>query len=113
MNREAFTMIELIFVIVILGILASTAIPKLSATREDARITKEMANAKQCITDMCAGYTGSGVMPALNSYNSCIAAQAATTVTVSLNAGILTISGSPGGSLDGDTDCAHLQVQRN
>ena len=33
-------MIELVFVIVILGILASIAIPKLFATRDDAYITK-------------------------------------------------------------------------
>lgn len=36
MNRTAFTMIELVFVIVILGILASFAIPRLAATRDDA-----------------------------------------------------------------------------
>ncbi len=35
--KKAFTMIELIFVIVIIGILASVAIPKLSATRDDAK----------------------------------------------------------------------------
>jgi general secretion pathway protein G len=38
--RYAFTMIELIFVIVILGILASVAIPRLNATRDDARISR-------------------------------------------------------------------------
>ena len=36
MKRMAFTMIEVVFVIVILGILAVVAIPKLAATRDDA-----------------------------------------------------------------------------
>ena len=44
MRKNAFTMIELIFVIVILGILASVAIPKLSATRTDAEISKVAHN---------------------------------------------------------------------
>ena len=39
-SKNAFTMIELIFVIVIIGILASVAIPRLAATRDDAEITK-------------------------------------------------------------------------
>jgi len=37
-------MIELVFIIVILGILAAVAIPKLSATRTDAQITKGRAD---------------------------------------------------------------------
>ncbi len=36
--RHAFTMIELVFVIVILGILAAIAIPKFAATRDDAKV---------------------------------------------------------------------------
>jgi prepilin-type N-terminal cleavage/methylation domain-containing protein len=36
MKRFAFTMIELVFVIVVLGILAAVAIPRLVATRDDA-----------------------------------------------------------------------------
>lgn len=39
-NRYAFTMIELIFVIIVVGILSAVALPKLSATRDDAIISK-------------------------------------------------------------------------
>jgi general secretion pathway protein G len=39
-SKKAFTMIELVFVVVIIGILASVAIPRLAATRDDAQITK-------------------------------------------------------------------------
>ena len=39
-KRSAFSMIELVFVIVILGILAAIAVPKFAATRTDAQITK-------------------------------------------------------------------------
>ena len=38
--KRAFTMIELVFVIVVVGILASVAVPRLAATRDDAVITK-------------------------------------------------------------------------
>ncbi len=47
-NRSAFTMIELIFVIVILGILATVAIPKLAATSTDANTAKLSSNIMQC-----------------------------------------------------------------
>jgi len=39
-NRKAFTMLELIFVIVIIGILSAVAIPKFAMNREDAIIAK-------------------------------------------------------------------------
>ncbi|MDA3909403.1 MAG: prepilin-type N-terminal cleavage/methylation domain-containing protein [Sulfurimonas sp.] len=39
-SKNAFTMIEMIFVIVILGILAAIAIPRFAATRTDAQIAK-------------------------------------------------------------------------
>jgi len=38
--KKAFTLIELIFILVIVGILGSIAIPRLSATRDDAIIAK-------------------------------------------------------------------------
>jgi general secretion pathway protein G len=43
-KKYAFTMIEMVFVIVILGILAAIAIPKFAATRTDAQIAKGRAD---------------------------------------------------------------------
>ena len=42
-SKKAFTMIELVFVIVVIGILSAIAIPKLAATRDDAQITRGIA----------------------------------------------------------------------
>ncbi len=42
--KNAFTMVELVFVIVVLGILAAIAIPRMAATRTDAEITKGRAD---------------------------------------------------------------------
>ena len=55
--KKGFTMIELIFVIVILGILASVAIPHLAATREDAEISAAVANLRTLISDINSYYT--------------------------------------------------------
>ncbi len=55
MKRKAFTMIELIFVVVILGILASVAISKMAVTRDDAIIVKgrsQVAAIRNAITLM-------------------------------------------------------------
>jgi general secretion pathway protein G len=39
-SKKAFTMIELVFAIVFIGILAAVGVPRLAATRDDAMITK-------------------------------------------------------------------------
>ena len=58
--RKGFTMIELIFVIVILGVLASVAIPRLAATRDDAEVAKAATNLATAVSDITAYYTAKG-----------------------------------------------------
>jgi general secretion pathway protein G len=60
MKRSGFTMIELVFVIVILGILASVAIPKLAATRDDANIAKASTEISAIVSDLGSYYTAHG-----------------------------------------------------
>jgi general secretion pathway protein G len=43
-NKKAFTMIELVFAIVVIGILSAIAIPRFAATRTDAEISKGRAD---------------------------------------------------------------------
>ena len=58
--KHAFTMVELIFVIIILGILAAMAIPKLAATRDDAEIAKGASDLAVLVMDLSMYYTSVG-----------------------------------------------------
>ena len=58
--KKGFTMIELIFVIVILGILASVAIPRLAGTREDAEISTAVSNLRTLLSDAASYYVVKG-----------------------------------------------------
>ena len=66
--RKAFTMIELIMVIVILGILSSIAVSKMAVTRDDAILTKgrsQVASIRSAISLIKSKnmMTGNGLYP--------------------------------------------------
>lgn len=50
--RRAFTILELIFVIVILGVLAALALPKLSTSKDEAEVSKALNNLRTAISDI-------------------------------------------------------------
>lgn len=59
-SKTAFTMIELIFIIVILGILASVALPKLAASKNDATASRIALELGDCIEMACGAYAKTG-----------------------------------------------------
>jgi prepilin-type N-terminal cleavage/methylation domain-containing protein len=59
-HRKAFTQIELIFVMVVIGILAAVSIPRLASSRDDAHGAKCTQEAQQLITEITQRYNNDG-----------------------------------------------------
>jgi len=59
--RKATSMMELIFVIVVIGIIASIAVPRLNATRNDATIATAASNTNYYWRYVVSAFTASGV----------------------------------------------------
>jgi len=87
--KKAFTMIELIFVIVVIGVLAAIAIPRISATRDDAALAKSMTDIAVAIQDINAYYVSQGKL-ALDTTNNKVKFKEMT------NAGVVDSSGDLG-----------------
>jgi prepilin-type N-terminal cleavage/methylation domain-containing protein len=58
--KNSFTMMELIIVIVIIGILAAVAIPKLMVTRDDAQTSSLTIQIKAATDEIMSYYTSQG-----------------------------------------------------
>ena len=87
--KKAFTMIELILIIVVIGVLAAVAIPRISATRDDAVLVKTMAEIRTAIEEINAYYISQGKL-ALDTANNKVKFKEMT------NAGVVDSSGDLG-----------------
>ncbi|MCF6244530.1 MAG: type II secretion system GspH family protein [Sulfurovum sp.] len=65
-NKKAFTMIELIFVIVIIGVLAAVAIPKLAANKDNATGSMCTHEVDQLIHEISNAYLAGGYVRFIN-----------------------------------------------
>jgi len=102
--KKAFTMIELIFVIVIIGILAAIAIPKLAATRADAEVSATSHAIATAANEIAGWAVSRGVsssdMASMSNVVSAMIAQGKAT----LNGGILSIK------MNTVSDCLKLTI---
>ena len=71
LNKKAFTLVEMLIVVVIIGILAAALIPKLTGAQSRARDTARIADANQIATALTMYFNDKGEYPKINSSRYC------------------------------------------
>ncbi len=88
--KKAFTMIELIFIIVIIGILSAIAFPKLMATRNNAKAATDLHYIATCINNVASYYTSQGEESTVD-IGPCQKIKCANVILDDVNDGIITV----------------------
>ena len=109
--KSAFTLVELIFTIIIIALLASISIPRFNATKDDAKTSSIVTQLADCITFAGTRYTGLGSI-SLNSM-SCKMAQKCFDINIENNnpkSGKIIVKSGSGVSSAEDKDKDYCQV---
>jgi type II secretory pathway pseudopilin PulG len=109
--RKAFTMIEVVFIISIVGILSAVALPKLLASRDDAKGVRLVHDLSVCITEagthyMMEGSFGNTTQPGATQTQSCERADKCFDFTENDSNGTLTVSNDSNAT---SKDCIEAQ----